>query len=147
AWEAFREGNGATSLEEVRSRIAKYRKHSIGPMENPHIGCILLEEPFFFEQNDWIPTPTDFKAPTQVGKTYDMQSGTGQALWREVTARLERAKVRTLGPATIAATEHARYGTPTLVTPRLGQGSFRLLVTDAYGYRCAMTSERTLPVL
>jgi putative restriction endonuclease len=30
---------------------------------------------------------------------------------------------------------------------RLGQGSFRLLVTDAYNRRCAITQERTLPVL
>ena len=31
--------------------------------------------------------------------------------------------------------------------PRLGQGAFRLLVTDAYQRRCAVTGERTLPVL
>jgi len=147
AWDAFGEANGATSLEEVRLRIAKYRKHSIGPMEDPQIGCILLEEPFFFAESDWIPSPTDFKAPTQVGKSYDMTSGTGLMLWREVSTRLERAEVTSLGPATIAAKALARYGPPTVVTPRLGQGSFRLLVTDAYRYRCAMTSERTLPVL
>jgi putative restriction endonuclease len=29
----------------------------------------------------------------------------------------------------------------------LGQGSFRVLVTDAYSYRCAISKERTLPVL
>ena len=40
AWDAFGEANGATSLEEVRLRIAKYRKHSIGPTEDPQIGCI-----------------------------------------------------------------------------------------------------------
>jgi putative restriction endonuclease len=33
------------------------------------------------------------------------------------------------------------------VQPRLGQGAFRLLVTDAYQRRCAVTGERTLPVL
>jgi putative restriction endonuclease len=147
AWDAFGEANGATSLEEVRTRIAKYRKHSIGPMEDPQIGCILLEEPFFFVESDWIPSPPDFKAPTQVGKSYDITTGTGLMLWREVSARLERAEVASIGPATIAAKATARYGQPIVVTPRLGQGSFRLLVTDAYGYRCAMTSERTLPVL
>lgn len=31
--------------------------------------------------------------------------------------------------------------------PRLGQGSFRILVTDAYDRRCAVTGERVLPVL
>lgn len=30
---------------------------------------------------------------------------------------------------------------------RLGQGAFRILVTDAYNRRCAMTGEKTLPVL
>lgn len=52
-----------------------------------------------------------------------------------------------LGPATLAAIDPPRYGTPTLVAPRLGQGSFRALVTDAYSYRCAISKERTLPVL
>jgi putative restriction endonuclease len=43
--------------------------------------------------------------------------------------------------------ERARYGQPILTLPRLGQGSFRILVTDAYERRCAVTNERTLPAL
>jgi putative restriction endonuclease len=31
--------------------------------------------------------------------------------------------------------------------PRLGQGTFRVLVTDAYDRRCALTNEKVLPVL
>jgi putative restriction endonuclease len=31
--------------------------------------------------------------------------------------------------------------------PRLGQGAFRILVTDAHGRRCAVTREKALPVL
>lgn len=31
--------------------------------------------------------------------------------------------------------------------PRLGQGGFRVVVTDAYRRRCAITGESTLPVL
>jgi putative restriction endonuclease len=34
-----------------------------------------------------------------------------------------------------------------VIRPRLGQGAFRVLVTDAYQRRCAVTGERTLPVL
>lgn len=41
----------------------------------------------------------------------------------------------------------ARYGKPVLVKPRLGQGGFRVVVTDAYQRRCAITGESTLPVL
>lgn len=40
-----------------------------------------------------------------------------------------------------------RYGQPQLVTPRLGQAGFRVGVIDAYGRRCAVTEEKTLPVL
>ena len=31
--------------------------------------------------------------------------------------------------------------------PRLGQGTFRLAVTDTYERRCAVSQERTLPIL
>ncbi|MEK6283261.1 MAG: HNH endonuclease signature motif containing protein [Acidobacteriota bacterium] len=51
------------------------------------------------------------------------------------------------GPATISALESSRFGKPVLVTPRLGQGSFRILVADSYNRRCTMTGERTFPAL
>ena len=51
------------------------------------------------------------------------------------------------GTATVAAIETHGFGKPQIVLPRLGQGLFRILVTDAYSRRCAMTGERTLPVL
>lgn len=40
-----------------------------------------------------------------------------------------------------------RYGSNILTKVRLGQGAFRVLVTDAYSRRCSITGERTLPVL
>ncbi len=39
------------------------------------------------------------------------------------------------------------FGEPVLVRPRLGQGAFRVMVTDAYGRQCAVTRERALPTL
>ncbi len=40
-----------------------------------------------------------------------------------------------------------KYGKPQIITPRLGQGAFRVIVTEAYHRRCAITGEKTLPVL
>jgi putative restriction endonuclease len=40
-----------------------------------------------------------------------------------------------------------RYGAPGLAQRRLGQGIFRLAVTDAYGRACAVTQEHSLPAL
>jgi putative restriction endonuclease len=45
------------------------------------------------------------------------------------------------------AEEQARFGSPTLITPRLGQGAFRILVTEAYGRQCAITDGKVLPAL
>jgi len=42
------------------------------------IGCILLEQPFFFRREDWIPAPEDFHPSTVQGKTYDLTSGIGK---------------------------------------------------------------------
>jgi len=39
------------------------------------------------------------------------------------------------------------YGEPVIVLPRLGQGSFRVIVTDVYDRRCAITEEKALPTL
>jgi putative restriction endonuclease len=149
AWEAFGEGNGVRSLSEMRERIARYRRSPIGAMENPSVGCILLAEPFFFSEANWIPIPSDFSLNIVQGKGYSSQDGnTGEAIWREVTDRLSIDLNANLnpGPATTAAVE-SRYGQPMLVRPRLGQGAFRLIVTDVYERRCTITGERTLPVL
>ena len=39
------------------------------------------------------------------------------------------------------------YGKSVLTKVRLGQGAFRVLITDAYSRRCSITGEKTLPVL
>jgi putative restriction endonuclease len=150
AWEAFGESNGVRSLQQMRDRIAKYRRTSIAPRENPAIGCILLAEPFFFSEAQWIPVPSDFSLNIVQGKGYDSSdASTGTELWTAVTERLQMSvsEESDPGPATVAAVEGARYGEPLLVRPPLGQGTFRVMVTDAYERRCAITGERTLPVL
>ncbi|MFA5536800.1 MAG: HNH endonuclease, partial [Bacillota bacterium] len=39
------------------------------------------------------------------------------------------------------------YGKEQIIKPRIGQGAFKVLITDAYQRRCAITGEKTLPVL
>ena len=73
AWDAFQEKNGAESLEQMRERIAKYRRVDPGGRENFVIGCNILVEPFFFPRDLWIPIPADFSLHVQQGKTYDAE--------------------------------------------------------------------------
>ncbi len=141
AWEAFREANGARSLPEMRTRIARYRKADPSDRSDFEIGCRILTQPFFFDEADWFPVPASW-APNIVSfKTYNTENVEGTALWDAVTDRLNRTSFAGMAEA------QARYGEPHLIRPRLGQGAFRVLVTDTYRRRCAITQERTLPAL
>ena len=143
AWDAFGKKNGAQSLEELRKRIGKFLGKT-QPFADYKIGCILLEQPFFFRDVDWIPVPADWSPNIVQGKGYDLDKGFGKILWDKVQPRLQ-GQVKF--PEVLKVAEPASYGSPVIITPRLGQGSFRIMVTDAYVRRCAVTQERTLPAL
>jgi putative restriction endonuclease len=148
AWESFGEANGAPSFETMRRGIERYR-HGKGDTEQGQyeIGCLLIEQPVFFERDAWIPQPSDWRPQIMQGKTYDLTSGEGK---RVLDACRERAGAEWLPGVAAqpgAAAEGARYGTEQLIRPRLGQGTFRVMVLDAYRGSCAVTSEHSLPVL
>jgi putative restriction endonuclease len=148
AWDVFENGNGCDSLEELKRMIFPLRKDNSNP--NPTIGCIVLTNPVFFRKEDWISVPEDWKPNTQQGKSYSTDSETGQRTWSRVEVLLQKylyalpdgkENQLTVGEPNI------QYGKSILVKVRLGQGAFRVLVTDAYTRRCAISGERTLPVL
>ena len=141
AWEAFREANGARSAPEMRTQIARYRKTDADDRSDFEIGCRILTQPFFFEESDWIPVPSSWKPNIVSFKTYNTGNDEGLALWNVVNDRLNRSRFSGI------AEEQERHGEPHLIQPRLGQGAFRVLVTDIYRRCCAVTRERTLPAL
>jgi putative restriction endonuclease len=142
AWDFFEEKNGAATLAEMERRIVRYRRGQVDRGDFT-IGCILLAEPSFFSREDWIPAPADWSKNIVRGKGYDLTEGLGARLWEDVTLRFhgqvvaERAEDR----------QRSLYGEPILVRPRLGQGTFRAVITDTYERRCAVTHEKALPVL
>ncbi len=141
AWAAFEEKNGVDSLPEMRQRIEKYRRQPGDRGQDYTIGCVLLEQPFFFPEDHWVPVPVDWARNIVRGKHYNTEDETGLRLWTDVNERLQMS-----APA-VHDDESPRYGEPVPTRPRLGQGTFRILVTDTYHRRCAITLERTLPVL
>ena len=145
AWKALGEKNGASSLDEMRKLIESHRRAKSVPTEDYTIGCILLVQPFFFSKDEWIPVPEDWKPNIVQGKSYDTDTDIGNKLWRDVQLRLQGRTDLLREP--VEAGERDRYGASVTVMPRLGQGSFRIIVTDVYQCRCAVTQERTLPAL
>ena len=141
AWQAFGEANGAASLGEVRSRVARYRRQDPADRSDFQIGCRILTQPFFLEERDWLPVPASWQPNIVQFKTYDTAEVEGAALWDSVSARMTESAYSGMSE------EAARFGAPQLIRPRLGQGAFRVLVTDSYERRCAITREKTLPAL
>jgi putative restriction endonuclease len=141
AWSAFGEKNGAASEQELRSRVEKYRRVSAGIAEDYLICCILLQQPFFFDRADWIPVPSWARSIVR-GKGYSTDQPDGAQLWGKVQRILHAGRIQ----AEPLAAE-PRFGDPTMILPRLGQGAFRVIVTDGYDRRCALTRSHVLHVL
>jgi putative restriction endonuclease len=141
-WEAFEEKNGAATMAEMRGRIIRYRSPRPAPNEDPSVGCIILEDPWFLPEPDWIPAPLDWQPNIVQGKGYDLGSGAGARMWEQVLMAREMTWAsQSLEP------EARIFGDPLLVRQRLGQGAFRMLVMDTYQRRCAVTKEKALPTL
>ena len=145
AWDAFGVKNGARDYDEMRARIEHYRSIPPNPHEDYQVGCVILTDPFFLERGRWLSPPADFHPNIVRGKSYDLASGEGRSLWERVLGEraieghaLAERRELPAGPV---------YGDPTLVKQRLGQGAFRVLVTDTYERRCAVTREKALPAL
>jgi putative restriction endonuclease len=148
AWDAFGVKNGANSLSEMRKNIGKFKSQKENLSTDYKIGCILLEQPFFLPEKEWLSAPSDWKPSIVQGKTYDLSIDPGLSLWKQLHVNTLLASVAQEEQNTSSVhEEQARYGEPISILPRLGQGSFRVLVTDAYDRRCAVTNERTLPAL
>jgi len=170
AWDAFGVKNGADSQHELWRMIQEKRKDA---QLNPPIGCTILNEPFFFEREHWIPAPRDWAKSIVQGKGYSAADAIGGQIWEQVMDRLAVYRPTTqedgfggsqwprdgamtgtdgwTGRAGQAAGDSNsttdRFGREYLTRARLGQGAFRVLVTGAYQRRCAITGEKTLPVL
>ena len=77
--------------------------------------------------------PDDWPKRNLTNKRYDLNEGEGTRIWAKCRERA--GDLAALGEASdglVARDGAARYGEPQLIQPRLGQGAFRVAVTDAY---------------
>lgn len=144
AWEAFGVRNGTPDEASLRAKIAGYRRVDPRVAGGLEIGCAILTQPVFFEDAAWVKVASDWHRSIVVGKGYDLTRGEGERMYREC---LERSTHEGITSRPGEYEPHPRFGKPSLVAPRLGQGAFRIAVTEAYARSCAVTTEHSLPVL
>lgn len=149
AWECFAEANGAANFEEFRIRVQGHRERRRGELKPTDIvGCNLVSQPVFFDENDWVAMPADWAKNMVTGKSYDLGTGEGLRVLEECRARTPTIAARSGVERRQLVLETAEaYGRGVLVRPRLGQGGFRLEVASAYENACAVTTEHSLPAL
>ena len=148
AWSILGEANGSPDYPTLLDHIDSHRTENASP--HGEIGCILLTSPFFFDESEWIPIPEQWQRIFGPGQAYDTTDAVAGQLWQAVKARLQvhDNRVQIADPAALAVAEPLqRYGPEHLVKTRLGQPGFRAVVTDAYQRRCAISGEKTFPVL
>jgi putative restriction endonuclease len=147
AWNTYGIANGGPDFATIHDRLLRYRsrfKMPASTKEDFWLGCILLTDVTFLDESDWIPEPAGFARNSPPGESYDLSTGEGLRVWLECLARATgRSEPQIIADRPIAG----GYGDPFLVRPRYGQKSFRIAVLDAYGRRCAVTNEKTLPAL
>ena len=139
AWETFNEANGAASLAQMRARILRYRKRikttevisqSAVAFSLKRSSCTSTNGFQLQAAGRFTPKPLKpIQQTAKMGGSYG--NGRDQSDWS----------------VNGFSREQHRFGEPTLIRPRLGQGAFRVAVTDAYQRKCAVTGERTLPAL
>jgi hypothetical protein len=85
-----------------------------------------------------LPAPESWSPNIVAGKRFNTEAQEGRRLWAAVLERISASAENNA----IAAAGNERYGNPVLIKPRLGQGAFRLSVTDSYKRRCAYRARR-----
>ncbi len=108
---------------------------------DPIIGCIILSEPFFFPEEDWIDVSGFWPKNLTQGKTFNTEDEPGRNIWDRMSERITKENVIQNEPNLdlTASAVKDRYGVPYLTRPRLGQGAFgpghRRLPTPLRHYR------------
>jgi putative restriction endonuclease len=152
AWECFEEMNGAPDRDTMIDQIVRLRNDDSPAIRagNFSIGSIMIAAPVFFPPSEWVTPPLDWaKTGIQKGKSYPLDSGEGRRIIKECydKAFAGNRYWNIQHPRDGIGDESARYGSPTTIRPRLGQGLFSLAVRDAYDGACAVTHEHSAPVL
>lgn len=143
AWEVFGPANGVGDEAHFIERLARLARRPVG--QGDLIGCVAVSECVLFEPDAWVDVPAGFNPQNLSGSVIDLETSDGRRLWAECLERASMASQRFEWVA--EAAERERHGRPHIVIPRLGQGSFRLAVLDAYSGACAVTGERAMPAL
>jgi putative restriction endonuclease len=147
AWTLFGDKNGAPDFAAFVRRIAAFRGEPETAEMLP-VGCVVLRDVTFFDDRDFLPwgEAMGWSRNIVVEKGYDLATPPGDRLLRLVHERRPSTAPEFADGFSIVECDQRRLIESRSIA-REGQAAFRLRLLDAYGKRCAITGERTVPVL
>lgn len=144
AWEFYGYGNGARSLDALRSLIGGHKP--LNPRDDPEIGCILLQDVTFFRDDGIAGPPPEFARNLVQGRTYELDEPRYGGYFDILTARLAGRAIE-LDQSDPSWRHHGPMFSERLGRVRLGQSGFRATVFNTYHRRCAVTGTKIWPAL
>jgi putative restriction endonuclease len=149
AWATFGDKNGDPDQLRFLERIAVFRKVSLAALRTDAspLGCTILREAVFWPRERWIGWGDEQGWSRNIvrGKTEDDEIRASRLLAEIQHDHLAEPEDLADRFELIDADERQVIAAQT--KPRIGQGAFRTRLLDAYGRRCAITGEKTEPVL
>lgn len=142
-WEVFGPANGVTDEQALLDRVNRLARRTVQLSDS--IGCVAVAHCNFFPEDDWLDVPPSFNPQNLSGSVIDLAGAEGRRLWSDCLDRA--ASVSSPADWLVHAIDRERHGKPQIVLPRLGQGSFRIAVMEAYNNGCAVTGEHSMPAL
>jgi putative restriction endonuclease len=149
AWQTFGDKNGDPDVERFLARIGGYRDVDLlAPQAaSGELGCTILRDAVFWPRERWIPWgELEGWAPNIVKGKTERDAARASRLLAEIQFDQMRPPedfAEEFEP--VEADERTVRIAET--KPRVGQGAFRARILDAYGRKCAVTGEKTEPVL
>lgn len=145
AWNRYGIGNGCDSLNELVQRATGYaRIRSTNPNSyensNPEIGCIVLEDPIFFDEEDYFkPEAVGLSFAPQVVKMkyFDvtLDEIIGDSMDPKTNTSFHLLDIEAISKKKVSVKE------------RKGQSIFRKKVLSAYENTCAISGETCADIL
>lgn len=140
AWDTFGLGNGVNNLKELIERASKYalkNAHSYIPSSNPEIGCVVLSDLVFFDEDKYL-------SPNDVGLDFAPE------IVKFKYFDIDSIKIITESqPPTpfIIVQEGSEKYKKVNTKDRKGQPDFRRFVFNTYNSTCCITGETCLEII
>lgn len=149
AWQSFGDKNGDADVVKFLQRIGAYRHENLLAQNTSPapLGCTILRDAVFWPRDRWIPwgEPEGWASNIVRGKT-EIDAVRASRLLSEIQFdRMPEPEEFADDFEPLEVDERTVLLAST--KPRVGQGTFRTRLLDVYGRKCAVTGERTEPIL